>query len=123
MLRAANPAVLSYLQQVDFSRLDAEQQMRVKRIIDALSDRFGDDTPEQVATWLAGDASVWISLLTRSEPATRRQAAQQLVAMLGGPITVDPEADPATQKTQIEQLRLRIVARRRKKHRRNSKRP
>jgi hypothetical protein len=28
--------------------------------------------------------------------------------MLGGPIPVDPEADPSTQKTQLEQLRARI---------------
>jgi hypothetical protein len=107
-IRAADPAVLNYLQQLDFSRLDAEQQFRVRRIIEALSERLGDDTPEQAASWLAGDPSVWLILLNRSEAATRRQAARQLTAMLGGPIPVDPEADPATQKTQLEQLRLRI---------------
>jgi len=107
-LRAADPTVLSYLEQLDFRRLDAEQQFRVRRIIESLSDRLGDDLPEQVASWLAGDTSVWLILLTRSEVATRRQAARQLAAMLGSPIPVDPEADPATQKNQIEQLRLRI---------------
>jgi len=61
-----------------------------------------------VASWLAGDPSVWLILLGRSEAATRRQAARQLSAMLGGPIPVDPEADPSTQKTQMEQLRSRI---------------
>ena len=107
-IRAADPAVLNYLQQLDFSRLDAEQQFRVRRIIEALSERLGDDSPEQVASWLAGDPSIWLILLGRSEAATRRQAARQLAAMLGGPIPVDPEADPSTQKTQMEQLRLRI---------------
>ncbi|MGD0652840.1 MAG: hypothetical protein ABSA16_00715 [Thermoguttaceae bacterium] len=107
-IRAADPAVLNYLQQLDFSRLDAEQQFRVRRIIEALSERLGDDTPEQTASWLSGDPSVWLILLNRSEAATRRQAVGQLTAMLGGPIPVDPEADPATQKTQLEQLRLRI---------------
>ena len=107
-IRAADPAVLNYLQQLDFSRLDAEQQFRVRRIIEALSERFGEDSPEQVATWLAGDASAWLILLTRPEAPTRRQAARQLTAMLDGPIPVDPEADPSTQKPQIEQLRLRI---------------
>lgn len=107
-IRAADPAVLSFLQQLDFSRLDAEQQFRVRRIIETLTERLGDDSPEQVASWLAGDASVWLILLNRSEVATRRQAARQLVAMLGGPIPVDPEADPASQKAQMEQLRLRI---------------
>jgi hypothetical protein len=108
-IRAADPAVLNYLQQFDFSRLDAEQQFRLRRIIEALSERLGDDTPEQTASWLAGDPSVWLILLNRSEAATRRQAARQLSAMLGGPIPVDPEADPSTQKTQLEQLRLRIA--------------
>ena len=107
-IRAADPAVLNYLQQLDFSRLDAEQQFRVRRIIEALSERLGDDSPEQTASWLAGDPSIWLILLGRSEAATRRQAVGQLVAMLGGPIGVDPEADPSTQKTQMEQLRLRI---------------
>jgi hypothetical protein len=104
-LRAANTAVLSYLQQLDFSRLDVEQQFRVSRIIEAISDRLGEDSPEQVATWLAGDIYVWSTLLTRSDVATRRHAAQQLTAMTGGPIPVDPDADPSTQKTQLEQLR------------------
>lgn len=107
-IRSADPAVLSFLQQLDFSRLDAEQQFRVRRIIEALSERLGDDLPEQVAAWLATDASAWLILLSRSEAVTRRQAARQLVALLGGPIPVDPEADPSTQKVQTEQLRLRI---------------
>jgi hypothetical protein len=107
-LRAANPAVLNYLRQLDFSRLDAEQQFRVRRIIEALSEQLGDDTPEQVANWLAGDASVWLVLLSRPEVATRRLAARRLTSILGAPIPVDPEADPAAQKTQLEQLRLRI---------------
>ncbi len=107
-LRVLDPAVLSYLQQLDFGRLDAEQRFRVHRIIEDISDRLGDDSPEQVASWLAGDPSVWLILLARPDAATRRQAARQLVAMLGGPIPVDPEAEPSTQKTQLEQLRLRI---------------
>ena len=106
--RAADPAVLNYLQQLDFSRLDTEQQFRVRRIIEALSTRLGDDSPEQAASWLAGDPSIWLILLGRSEAATRRQAVGQLTAILGSPIPVDAEADPSTQKTQMEQVRLPI---------------
>ena len=109
-LRILDPAVLSYLQQLDFGRLDAEQQFRVHRIIEDISERLGDDSPEQVASWLAGDPSVWLALLARPDAAVRRQAARQLAAMLDGPIPVDPEADPSTQKTQLEQLRLRLEA-------------
>jgi hypothetical protein len=107
-LRILDPAVLSYLQQLDFGRLDPEQQFRVHRIIQDISERLGDDAPEQVASWLAGDPSVWLVLLARPDAAVRRQAARQLATMLGGPIPVDPEADPSTQKTQLEQLRARI---------------
>ena len=103
--------MLSYLQQLDFGRLDAEQQFRVHRIIDDISERLGDDSPEQVASWLAGDQSVWLALLARPDAAVRRQAARQLAAMLDGPIPVDPEADPSTQKTQLEQLRIRLKRR------------
>ncbi len=100
--------MIFFLEELDFSRLDAEQQFRAGRITEALRERLGEDSPQQAASWLAGDATVWFSLLSRSEVATRRQAARQLSAMLGGPIPVDPDADPATQKTQLEQLRQRI---------------
>lgn len=107
-LRSANSALLVYLQQLDFDRLDAEQQFRIRRIIDAISVKISGDTPEQVASWLSGDSAIWLALLSRTEVSTRRIAAKQLAAMLEGPIPVNPEADPATQKTQIEQLRKRL---------------
>jgi len=107
-LRAADPSVLSYLRQIEFGRLDAEQQFRVRRIIDALSGQSSDDSPEQVAAALSGDPLVWLALLGRPEPSTRQAAARQLATLLGEPIGVDPAADPATQQTQREQLRARI---------------
>ena len=62
-LREAGRAVVVYLQQLDPSRLDAEQRFRIRRIINALTAASGDDSPEQVASWLfcrpgglAGDA-------------------------------------------------------------------
>jgi hypothetical protein len=107
-LRILDPAVLNYLQQLDFGRLDAEQQFRIRRIVEDIFERLGDDTPEHAASWMAGDPSVWLILLTRPDAAVRRRAARQLAAMLDEPVPVDPEADPSTQKNQIEQLRLRI---------------
>jgi hypothetical protein len=107
-IRTADPAVLNYLQQLDFSKLDAEQRFRIRRIIEDLSERLGDDSPDQVASWLSDDASIWLILLSRPEAATRRKAAGQLATLLGESIGVDPEAEPATQKTQIEELRKRI---------------
>jgi hypothetical protein len=109
-LRAANPALLVYLQQLDFERLDAEQQFRIRRIIETLSVKISSDTPEQVASWMTGDPEIWLAFLSRPDVATRRIAAKQLAAMLEGPIPVDPAADPASQKAQFDQLRAQLEA-------------
>jgi hypothetical protein len=107
-LRSAGRVVLSYLRGLDLSRLDAEQQYRIRRIIRYLSRQTGDDTAEGFAPQLVEDPEVWLSLLSRQEEATRRLAARQLVAILEEPIRFDPAADAATRKSQIEQLRARI---------------
>jgi hypothetical protein len=109
-LRNGDAGALAYLRQLDFSRLDAEQQFRVRRIIDVLAAQNNDDSVEQIAASLAGDPTVWLALLTRPQPAVRQAAARQLTALLGEPIAVDPAADPSTQKDQREQIRARIEA-------------
>jgi hypothetical protein len=108
LLRAAGPAVAGYLQQLDYAQLDAEQQFRVQRILGSFRGQSSSDTPAQVAVRLMADAPIWLALLDRPEVATRRMAAKQLAGLLGGPIGVDPEADPATQAGQREQLRAKI---------------
>lgn len=108
-LRQLGPAALPYLQRLDFGRLDAEQQFRVRRIIRAFSQQTEDDTPASVADRLVADPEIWLALLGRPQEATRRAAAGQLARLLGGPIGVDPGADPATQEDQIRRLRARIV--------------
>jgi hypothetical protein len=107
-LRAGDLTVLNYLQQFDLGRLDAEQHFRMKRIVQDLTERMGEDSPEQTASWLSGDPAAWLVFLSRPEAEIRRQAARQLTAILGGPIPVDPQADPSTQKKQLDQLRARI---------------
>jgi hypothetical protein len=109
-LRAANPALLVYLQELDFNRLDAEQQFRIRRIIEAIALKINNDSPEQVASWLSGDPAIWLALLTRPDVSSRRIAAKQLAAILEAPLPVDPEADPASQKTRIDQLRAQLEA-------------
>lgn len=109
-LREAGPVIITYLQQLDSSRLDAEQQYRVRRILLTLTDSKGDDSPDQIAAWLSGDSTVWLALLSRDDEKTRRVAAQHLEALLGGPLSFDPEADPATRARQIEQIRTRLAA-------------
>ena len=113
-LRAAGPIVLDYLRRLDFGRLEAEQQFRVRRIIASLSRQAGDDTPEQFTPRLVADPEIWLALLSRREESARRLAARQLEAILGRPIGFDPTAGPAVQKGQIEKLRARIRGNRRK---------
>jgi len=107
-LRALGRVVLTYLRRLDRGRLDAEQQYRIERIVDHLSQDVTSDTVEDVAPWLAGDAVVWLDLLARDDESIRRLAAQRLKALLGEAIAVDPAADAATRAEQIERLRARI---------------
>ncbi len=81
-LRDAGPAVLGYLNQMKMDRLDAEQQSRIRRIVRVLSAQQGEDTPESVASMLAGDPNVWLALLSRDDEAMRQAAVQQLELLL-----------------------------------------
>ncbi|MFH1919523.1 MAG: hypothetical protein ABIP48_06505 [Planctomycetota bacterium] len=110
-LRTLGRIVLTYLEQLDQSRLDAEQRYRVRRILIALSASMENDTPPQIARWLAGDPVVWLAMLTRDDESTRRLAAERLEALLGKPVEFDPAADAPTRASQIEQLRARILDR------------
>jgi len=107
-LRTGNAGAISYLRQLDFNRLDTEQQFRVGRIVEAMTVQNGDDSVEQAAAALATDPVVWCALLARPEPSTRQTAARELARLLGEPIAVDPAADPNTQKDPRELLRIRI---------------
>jgi len=107
-LREAGRAAVAYLQQLDLSRLDAEQQYRVRRIIQAVTAGSADDSPDQIASWLFGDASVWLAMLSSDEEPARKTAARQLGTLLGKPIAFDPAADAPTRKKQIEALRAAL---------------
>jgi hypothetical protein len=103
-LREAGRVVVSYLQQIEPGRLDAEQRFRIRRIINALTAASGDDSPEQVASSLFADPAVWLAMLSSPEESTRKTAARQLGAIRGGPVAFDPAADAETRKKQIEAL-------------------
>ena len=113
-LRAGGAAALAYLQQLDPADLNAEQQVRIRRVLRAHprkkveSQPKGDDTPEQAARLLAGDPSIWLALLSRPDAAARHAAAKRLETLLGRPIEVDPAAEPASQKAARDALRARI---------------
>ena len=107
-LSEVGPVVLGYLHRLDMSRLDAEQQSRLRRIIRVLSTQTGEDTPEHAAAMLMEDPRVWLALLGRPDESTRRAAVQQLTVLLNEPIAVDPKAQPESQSAAREALRLQI---------------
>lgn len=107
-LRAGGAAALGYLRQLDFQRLDAEQQFRVRRILAVQESRSEDDLPEEIAASLMNDRETWLGLLGRTEPEIRKTAARQLAKLLGEKIDVDPAADPDSQKEKREKLWQRI---------------
>ena len=111
-LRGLGRVVFTYLRELDASQLDAEQHYRVRRIVISLSASTDDDTPPQIAAWLAGDPAVWLSMLSREDESTRRLAAERLEALLGEPIEFDPTAEPQHREAEIERLRARLSERR-----------
>jgi hypothetical protein len=107
-LRAGGDVVLTYLRQLDFNHLDAEQQFRIRRILRAAAGRSDDDTADEVATSLSNDPGVWLAILGRPDLATRQTAAKQLAKLLDRTIDVDPNADPKSQKDKRDKLRALI---------------
>jgi hypothetical protein len=109
-LRAAGPALLPFLQRLDFDQLEAEQQSRLRRIVSMLAHAVEDDTAEQIASWMIADPDIWLALLSRPEEPTRRLAAAQLEKLLGQPLPFDPAAAAPQREKQIDQLRAGISA-------------
>lgn len=108
-LRAAGPAVVSYLQQLDFSNLDAEQQFRVRRILAWFAHEGQSDRVDSIASRLLCDPVIWLTLCTRPQEATRRAAAARLSRLLAGPLDFDPTAAANVRQAQIEKLRTRLL--------------
>lgn len=103
-LREMGRAVVTYLRQLDTSRLDAEQRYRVRRIILSLSTSEDVQSPEQVAAWLSGDPAVWLMLLAREDESVRRLALARLQALVDRPVEFHPAADVETRRRQLEAL-------------------
>jgi hypothetical protein len=108
-LRAAGSGVVPFFRSLDPASHDAEQQLRIQRIVAALSGGDESDTPERVTEWLAWEPHVWYMLLARDEEDVRRAAAEQLAMLLDQPIDFEPAADAATRQGQMDRLRARVI--------------
>jgi len=109
-LREAGQPVVLFLEGLDPGRLDAEQRFRIHRILEALSSGSGDDSVRRVASRLAVEPTVWLTLLGREEEATRRLACERLGGLLGESIDFDPAAEEAVRAKQIEKIRQRLAS-------------
>ena len=123
-MRRARAWIAWPLRQLDPHELDAEQQLRIQRIVGAFFDAHASSPAQrniigrevsrfdvqQIVVQLAGDPAAWLVLLKHPDESIRRTAARQLMALLGEPIAVDPAADPETQKSQRKQLRAKFQA-------------
>lgn len=108
-LRQSGQAVLPFLKSLDRKRLDAEQRFRIRLILDALSGNYEDDTPANVAAWLASDPAAWLAMLDRTDTSIRQTALEQLQQLLPDEaIEFDPLAEDAVRKEQLEQLRTQL---------------
>jgi len=105
-LSKAGQVVVPYLQNLDRSRLDAEQAYRVRSLVESLAVGY-EDTADRIVIWLAGDEHVWLSLLSRGELTKRRVAAEQLTAIIG-PIDFHPTAADSTREAQLERVNNRL---------------
>lgn len=107
-LRAFGRGAALFLTSIDWRRLDAEQQSRLRVIYHELSGGDRADTPDRVALFLARDPRVWLRLLQSGEAAERRLAHEQLERLLSIRIAFDPEGDQALRETQLAALRRQL---------------
>jgi hypothetical protein len=108
-LRAFGPPVAAYLRSLNRKKLDAEQQMRIHRILESFAVQVDDETPADRAEMMLGDPMIWLILMERDDEKTRVLAAGQLERLLGRPIDFDPKAKKAKRKEQVKYLRKEIA--------------
>lgn len=107
-LREVGRAIVPYLQNLDRSRLEAEQRARIQAILSQYLGGGSEDSEERLANQFLGDRRIWFSLLQRDDAARRKRAAEQLSRLLNEKLDFDPAADAETRKVQIEKLRPRF---------------
>jgi hypothetical protein len=107
-LRAAGPAIRSFLESYDTRRLDAEQRHRVRSILRVLASRSDNTSPEAIASWLSTDPRVWLAMLSDENPGQRQIAKDRLERLLEQPIEFDAAADAAARQGQIEAIKEQI---------------
>ncbi len=103
-LRQIGLSAFPFLERLNMGRLEAEQRMRIKRMMREITWQRSD-SPGRVAEWLVNDPSVWLALLTSNEEEVRAIAKAQLSRVYGQEFEFDLTADETTRQRQAEVLR------------------
>ncbi|HUE70394.1 MAG TPA: hypothetical protein VMP01_05840 [Pirellulaceae bacterium] len=106
-LQQGGQAAAAFLTRLDARTMNAEQRLRVQRICQSYADG-STDTPQRAATWLLGDRSVWLAMLSSERLATRQAATEHLSRLVGRSITFDPNGNEKTRELQVAELARRI---------------
>ncbi len=97
-LRSGGQNVLPFLENLDTSRLNAEQRSRVRAIRDSLGDQ-SEDTASRVAAWMVNDVRLWQAWSEHGAVAQRSQASLQLARLARTPESAPRVADRALVRT------------------------
>ena len=108
LLRGYGRAAVPYLQSLDRTKLDEEQNFRIQRIVLASYGTSGD-TPGRAAARLVGDPRTWIPLLASDSVEQRRLAFAQLKDLVEDSIEFSPEAAPEIRAKQITMIRRTLA--------------
>lgn len=101
-LRESGRAAVAYLKKLDISRLDAEQRLRVSRILRDLAD--GEPTTREIAEELFGDPLVWLAVARSGEESERQTAKNELEKLLKTDVAFEPAAPPPVRLQQLQEL-------------------
>lgn len=97
-----------FLMSIDWRRLDAEQQSRIRTIFHDLSGAERADTPEQVALYLVREPHAWLRLLESDDMPQRRLALEYLERLVNIKLAFDPAGEKAQRDEQLAALRRQL---------------
>lgn len=106
-LRRIGPVTIPFLLQIDPLRLDNEQRARVRSIVASMRSATTGDTTERVASWLAADRNIWLTMLADHELSVRVAATNHLEKLVGQPFAFSPTGSENERQQQLALLRKR----------------
>lgn len=107
-IRKMGQPVIGYLAELDDSKLNAEQRLRLRRICASLLHRHGDSALS-VTIWLESSPAAWLCMMQHRDPTVRGQAHLRLATLLGKPVPFGPEDSADKRAVQIATIRENLL--------------